>query len=189
MKNKNNVKDVFVECKSLVFGKTKFFCFKVPESWFVNPVPYKTDVESWREIRGEKWITRGYTQLSLFPGKEGKPMSIFIKARGYDKELRVEKWLLEKRKEIREKREETLIDSGFIRIQSHKAAYLAYTKLRKKFILFGDENKETILKVVLKCDNTLRTLSFEVSSRFPGYLDNMAFLNNLLNIFSTFTCH
>lgn len=189
MKNENNTKDVFVECKSLVFGKTKFFCFKIPESWFVNPIPYKTDVESWREIEGEKWITNGYTQLSLFPGRGEKPMLLFIKARGYDKELRVENWLLEKQRKVREKRGEKLRDSGFIHIQDHKAAYLAYTKLRKKFLLFGEENKETILKLVLKCDNTLRTLSFEVSSKFPGYLDNTESLNDLLNIFSTFTCH
>lgn len=189
MENKNNTKDVFVECKSLVFGKTKFFCFKVPESWFVNPVPYKTDVESWREIEGEKWITKGYTQLSLFPGKGEKPLVLFIKARGYDKELRVENWLLEEQRKVKEKRGEKLKDSGFIHIQHHKTAYLAYTKSRKKFLLFGKEDKETVLKVVLKCDNTLRTLHFEVSSKFPGYLDNTKSLNNLLNIFSTFTCH
>lgn len=189
MKNEDNTKDVSVECKSLIFGKRKFFGLKVPEFWFVKPIPYKTDVENWTEIEGEKWITKGYTQLSLLPGREETPMSLFIKARGYDEKLSVEDWLLEKERRVREKGGEELKDSGFIQIEDHKAAYLAYTKLRKRFLFFGEERKETVLKVILKCDNTLRSLSFEVSSEFPGVLGNTESLNDLLNMFSTFTCH
>lgn len=189
MEKEKNTKDVFVECKNLLFGETKFLCFKIPESWFVNPVPYNTDVENWKKIEGEKWVTEGYTQLCLLPGRKNGPLFLFIKASGYDEELRVEEWLIRKKSSVREKKGEELIDSGLIQIQNHKAAYLAYTRSTKKFLLFGKENKETLLKVLLKCDKTQRMLSFKVSSKLPGYLSSAESLNKLLNVFSTFICH
>lgn len=189
MKAENNTKEVLVESKNILFGEAKFLSFKIPEEWFVNPVPYRTDVESWNEIQGEKWVVNGYVQLCLVPGKNEKPLSLFIKVKSHDKKLKVGDWLVKKQRLIKGKRGERLEDAGFIYIHGHKAPYLAYTKLRKKFILFGEENKDFILEIVLKCDKTLRSLFLEVYSECPGYLDNTKSLNKLLSVFSTFTCH
>ena len=163
--------------------------FRVPEDWIVSPVPHRTDVESWVEVEREKWVTEGYVQLCLVPGENEKPLSLFIKVKGYNKRLTAENWLLKKRESINGKKGETLEDFGFINVNGHKASYLTYKKLRKKFLIFGGEERDRVLEVFVKCDKTGRTMFFEVLSEIPGYLDEKESLNKLLRVFSTFTCH
>jgi hypothetical protein len=181
-------KDVFVKCGNLLVGDAHFLSFKVPEDWSVGPLPYETDVEDWLEINGKRWVIRGQTRICLVSGDKKKCVLLSIKARGCNENFDIESWLQKKRKAVEKKKGRKIQKSGFMLVSGHKTPYLVYSRLRKKFGFFGKESEETFLNAVLKCSKTSRTIFLDAQLSSEGSGDEKL-IENLLNIFSTFTCH
>ncbi len=172
------LKNVSIETDNFLIGKVSFLYFKIPEEWSVSPLFYRTDVEEWIELEGNKWAVSGYTG-ALIRLPEQKYFSLLVKTKKYNEKLKVNEWL------EKETKKENVLKKGCLNLFSHEAVYYISAKERRKNLFFGKRIKETTVKFLFKCKKTSRTIFLEFSTNQEP---DEAF-NNLMPLISTVKCH
>lgn len=171
-------KKVLIETKNIWCGSMIFLEFKIPSHWNISPIPARTEVIQWKNFGETKLVMKGYTHLALYiEGRLPITVSLQVK-RNYD--LNPTDWLSNQKGNLGSK----ILQQDHFIVNGHEASYTLHKEVKKKFFFFGKEYEEFILRFILPCDVTERTIFFKAVSR-----DSRKLIGDLPPVFSSFKCH
>jgi len=173
------LKDLHIESKNVVFGEVHFLKMKIPESWIVKPVPGRTDVEGWIEINGDKWVSSGYTFIILTNYKGSFIYPFYIKVRSFLRGLNDIWRYIEKDCKYKIK------SKGVIDGKYHKIHYVYGERKWKKHILFGKYETEYVLKAYIYLTNVIKRM---VTLEFTCKENPDLMINQILPLLKTVEC-
>lgn len=180
LRNSMQSKDrkVLIESKNIWCGSMIFLEFEVPHHWNVSPIPARTEVLQWKIFGEARLVMKGYTHLALYV--EGKsPITVPLQVNS-NHDLNPNDWLSNQKEKLGSK----ILQHEHLNVNGHEACYTLHKEEKKKFFFFGKEYEEFILRFVLPCEVTERTIFFKAVSR-----DSQDLISTLPQAFSSFKCH
>lgn len=148
------LKDLFVETENLVFGRVAFFYMRIPIDWKAFPIPRRTDVESWVESDGIRWVSSGFTGLVLVNEEENLRQPLYINVKRNYSGVSISKLAGD------ELRKHNILSRG--KLMNLESICLVYRKSIKKYLLFGPVKKEYVIKLLVNCRSSGRLLIIDI---------------------------
>jgi len=152
--NGDELKDLYIETENFLFGRVTFLYMKIPFEWRVIPIPRYVDVEAWIEADNIKWVVSGFIGVVFVDEEKDFRQTFYINVkRNLNRKSLVEVLNGEAKK---------IGISQYNLLNKLEAAYLIFRKRYRKFLIFGDSKEETILRYIINCRNTRRTLLIDL---------------------------
>lgn len=171
------LKELRIDTQNVIFGRLSFLHMKIPEDWFVSPIPGGTDVEAWVETDNDRWVSSGYTRLVMTDYDSTFRYTLYIKVSRNLRDVNIGEKVRKYRINAEHK--------GVMRGDHHEIAYVAYQKRRKKHLFYGPETIESTVKFFVGSNIGKRILSIEISG-VDEKVDTM--LKRLFPVISTISC-